>query len=83
MRAKDNIIYDDEGVLQGGPISFSAFSFTIHPAVELSTVGGRARLGMDDGFFAEPRKIVIQVFRKFAKRIREETGGQLVPMKFK
>jgi len=33
MWAKDNAIYDEEGLLQGGPISSSTFSFTIHPAV--------------------------------------------------
>jgi hypothetical protein len=33
MWAKYNIIYDDEGLLHGGPILSSAFSFTIHPTV--------------------------------------------------
>jgi hypothetical protein len=33
MWAKDNVIYDEEGLLHGGRISSSPFSFTIHPTV--------------------------------------------------
>ncbi len=31
MWAKDKFIHDDEGLLQGGPLSSAAFSYTIHP----------------------------------------------------
>ena len=45
MWAKDNVIYAEEGLLKGGPISSSAFSCTIHLAVveadaRLTTAGG-------------------------------------------
>ncbi len=88
MWAKDKIIYDDEGLLQGGPPSLAEFSFTIHPAVvktdaRLADEGGCARFGMDDGYFVGPRDIVFTILRDFADRIREETGGHLVPSKCK
>jgi hypothetical protein len=78
MRAKDNAIYD-EGLLQEGPISSSAFSFTIHPAVveanaKLAAARGCARFGMDDGYLLGPREIVFQVMQVFAQRIAEETS---------
>ncbi len=38
---------------------------------------------MDDGYFVGPRDIVFAVLRDFSARIREETGGQLVPSKCK
>jgi hypothetical protein len=88
MWAKDNVIYHDYGPLQGGPISSSVFSFTIHPAVveadaKLATTRGCARFGLDDGYFVGPRDIIFTVLSRFAKRIRSKTGGQLVPMKCK
>ena len=82
-------MYDEEGLMQGGPVSSSAFSFTIHPAVvkddiKLANAGGCERCGMDDGYFPEPREIVFRVLRDIARRIYEETGGgQLVPVKCK
>ncbi len=45
--------------------------------------GGCARFGMDDGYFVGPRKAVFQVLQKFAKRVKEQTRGRLMPSKCK
>ena len=56
MWGKDSTLMHGEDLLQGVPIFYFAFSFTIHSAVvevdaELSARGGCARIGMEDGYF--------------------------------
>ena len=80
MWAKDSAIYDEEELLQGGPISWSAFSFTIHPAVveagaKLAVTGGCARFGMDDGYILGPREIVFRVLQVFRAAHSRRNGG--------
>ncbi len=64
-RALDSTIWHDEGILQRGPISPSAFSYTIHHAVvaadaRLVARGDCAMFGMNDGYFIGPREVSLE-----------------------
>ncbi len=63
MWANKNVFFDNNGLLHGGPISPSAFSFTLHLAMveavaKLVTLGNCARFIMDGIYFIGPREIV-------------------------
>ncbi len=67
MWGKDKVVYDDEGLLQGGPMSSAAFSYTMHPAVvqadaPLAAAGGCTRFGMDDGYLSARVMLFLQYY---------------------